>query len=79
MKYSVIAHPWSKRTLVQERKDTNDITIYHVYTTSKPIDGQANVIIIELMAQYLWYKKYQMRLVSWHKSKHKVIEKIDYI
>lgn len=74
MRYSLIAHPWSRRTKIEEWKDLNDMLVYHVYTIAKPVDGEANKTIVELMAEYLWYKKYQIKLVSWHKSKHKVIE-----
>ena len=74
MKYSIIAHPWAKHTLVEQREGADGIIIYHVYTSAKPIDGDANTAIVSLMAEYLWIKKYQIRLVSGHRSKHKVIE-----
>lgn len=69
MKISIIAHPGSKRNLVKQEGDS-----YHVYTTAKPIDGEANTAIIALMADFLEVKKYQIRLVSGEKWKHKVLE-----
>lgn len=27
--------------------------VYHVYTIAKPVDGEANKTIVELMAEYL--------------------------
>ena len=62
MKYTVIAHPGSKRNLVKQEGD-----VYHVYTTAKPIDGDANTAILILMADFLGVKKYQIRLVSGQK------------
>jgi len=38
--------------------------VYHVYTSSKPVDGEANKAIIDLLADFLNIKKYQIRLVS---------------
>lgn len=68
---SVVAHPWSKRNLVKKEQNMFWETIYHVYTSSKPIDGEANKAVLELMADFLWLKKYQIRLVSGETSKHK--------
>lgn len=71
---SVIAHPWSKCNLVKKEQDTFGEDIYHVYTTSKPIDGEANKSIHEELALFLQLKKYQIRLVSWETNKHKKFE-----
>lgn len=71
---SVIAHPWSKRNLVKKEQDMFGEEIYHVYTTSKPIDGEANKSIHEELAAFLQVKKYQIRLVSGETSKYKKFE-----
>ena len=48
--------------------------IYHIYTSSKPIDGEANKAIHEAFASCLGLKKYQIRLVSGEASKYKKFE-----
>ncbi len=71
---SIIAHPWAKRNLVKLEQDIFWEEIYHVYTSSKPIDGEANKAIVELLADYLKFKKYQIKLVSGEASKYKKFE-----
>jgi len=71
---SVIAHPWSKKNLVRKEQDMFGEDVYHVYTSSKPVDGEANKAIIDLLADFLNIKKYQIRLVSWETSKYKKFE-----
>ena len=48
--------------------------IYHVYTSSKPIDGEANKAIHEELATFCGLKKYQIRLVSGESTKYKKFE-----
>jgi uncharacterized protein YggU (UPF0235/DUF167 family) len=72
---SVIAHPWSKRNLVKKEQDIFGEEIYHIYTSSKPIDGEANKAIHRIaLADFLQLKKYQIRLVSGETSKYKKFE-----
>ena len=71
---SVIAHPWAKRNLVRKEQDMFGEDLYHVYTSSKPIDGEANKAIHETLAAFLELKKYQIRLVSGETSKYKKFE-----
>lgn len=71
---SVIAHPWSKKNLVRKEQDMFGEDVYHVYTSSKPIDGEANKAIHEELAAFLQLKKYQIRLVSGEANKYKKFE-----
>lgn len=71
---SVIAHPWSKKNLVRKEQDAFGEDIYHVYTNSKPIDGEANKSIHEELAYFLKIKKYQIKLISGEISKYKKFE-----
>ncbi len=71
---SVIAHPWSKKNLVRKEQDMFGEDVYHVYTSSKPIDGEANKAIHEALSAFLQLKKYQIRLVSGETSKYKKFE-----
>jgi len=59
---------------VKKEQDMFGEDIYHVYTSSKPIDGEANKSIIELLSDFLNIKKYQIRLVSGETSKYKKFE-----
>ena len=71
---SVIAHPWSKKNLVKKEQDMFGEEIYHIYTSSKPIDWEANKAIHEALANFLDLKKYQIRLVSGETNKYKKFE-----
>ena len=59
---------------MKKEQDMFGDEIYHVYTSSKPIDGEANKAIIELLADFLKLKKYQIRLVSGETNKYKKFE-----
>ena len=75
MKISVIAHPGAKRNIV--RKEIDILTgkeVYHVFTSSKAVEGSANDAIIVLLADFFNIKKYQMRLVSGEKGRKKIVE-----
>ncbi|MCM8797766.1 MAG: DUF167 domain-containing protein [Candidatus Omnitrophica bacterium] len=45
-----------------------------VYVTSPAQDGMANAKVIELLAEYLGVKKYELRIVKGLKSKDKTVE-----
>ena len=70
----VLAHPGSRRNCVQVEQDLFGQEIYHVYTSAKPIDGEANKAVIQLIADFFTIKKYQIRLVSGETSRHKRFE-----
>lgn len=75
MKISVIAHPGAKRNIV--RKEIDILTgedVYHVFTSSKAVDGLANDAIIILLANFFNIKKYQIRLVSGQKGRKKIVK-----
>jgi uncharacterized protein YggU (UPF0235/DUF167 family) len=59
---------------VKIEQDIFDEDVYHIYTSSKPIDGEANKAIHEALAAFLELKKYQIRLVSGEASKYKKFE-----
>lgn len=79
MKISVIAHPGAKKNVVKQEQDIlTGRDVYHVYTFSQPVNGDANNSIMVLLAEFFGVKKYQMRLVSGQKSKQKIIEIVEY-
>lgn len=65
MKISVIAHPGAKRNVVKKELDIlTGEDVYHVFTSSKAVDGEANSAIVVLLVDFFNIKKYQIKLVS---------------
>lgn len=53
------------------KKENNSLK---AYLTKSPQNGLANRQLIEILAQYLKVKKYQIRIIKGEKSRDKVIE-----
>ena len=47
-----------------------------VYLTAPPVEGKANDLLIEVLAEYLGVKKKQLRLVRGEKGRDKLVEVI---
>ena len=45
-----------------------------VYLTAPPVEGKANDLLIEVLAEHLGVKKKQLRLVRGEKGRDKVVE-----
>ena len=67
MTISVIAHPNSKHPRIE--KDMLDML--HVYVKEPPLDGKANIAVVEALAEHFKTKKSQVVLMSGDKSKNK--------
>ena len=72
MKVSIIAHPNSKKPRVEQ----DLLGVLHVWVSQPPLEGKANMAVIESLAQFLKVKKSAIMLVSGDKSKNKVFEVI---
>lgn len=70
MNITVIVHPNSKRPHI----DKDLLGTLHVYVSAPPLEGRANMAVIEALAEYFKVKKYQLELKSGAKSKVKVFE-----
>jgi len=70
MKFSVIAHPNSRKPRIEKDLLEN----LHVYVSQPPLEGKANKAVIEALAEYFRVKKNCVRLLSGEKSKQKVFE-----
>lgn len=70
MKISVSVHPNSKKPRIIK----NNLGNLEVYVAQKAIDNQANLAVIEALAEYLKVKKSAVRLISGMKSKIKIFE-----
>ncbi|MFA6216524.1 MAG: DUF167 domain-containing protein [Candidatus Omnitrophota bacterium] len=60
--------PKASRNLVKKENDH-----IKVYLTKSAQGGQANRQLIELLAEFLNVKKYQLEIISGHKIKNKII------
>lgn len=70
MNISVIAHPNSKHPRVEE-----DLTgTVHVYVSAPPLEGRANMAVIEALAKHFGVKKSAVILLAGHTSKIKHFE-----
>lgn len=70
MKLSVITHPNARRPRVEE-----DLTgALHVYVAAPPLEGRANMAVIEALAEHFGVKKCAITLISGHTSKNKRFE-----
>jgi len=70
MKISVIAHPNSKKPRIE--KDLLDN--FHVYVSEPPLEGKANLAVVESLAEYFHTKKSNINFQSGLKSKYKIFE-----
>lgn len=67
---SVKVKPNAKQQSVREEAD-GSLT---VYLTSPPVDGKANVELIQLMAHQLGLPKSKIRIKAGHRSRNKLLE-----
>ena len=70
MKLAVIVHPNNKRPRIE--KDL--FGQIHVYVKEPPLDGKANLAVIESLADYFHIAKSLIEFKSGHKSKIKIFE-----
>lgn len=50
------------------------LLVYKVWVTDSPVDGKANDAIIRLLAAHFNARPYDVRIISGHTSKQKVVE-----
>ncbi len=67
MKITIQAHPNAKKPRIE--KDL--FGGLHIYVREPALENKANLAVIEALAKYLKTKKYNLELVSGHKSKIK--------
>ena len=69
MKISVKIKLKSKENKVEIKNNE-----YIVFTKELPIEGRANNAVIELLSEYFKVPKSNIKIISGHKSKNKIIE-----
>ncbi|OGG31307.1 hypothetical protein A3A63_01320 [Candidatus Gottesmanbacteria bacterium RIFCSPLOWO2_01_FULL_46_9] len=70
MKLTIVAHPNARKPRVEE----DLLGTLHVYVNAPPLEGKANMAVIEALAMHFKVKKSQVTLLSGQKSKQKTIE-----
>jgi uncharacterized protein len=73
VRISIIAHPNAKRP----RIETDLLGTLHVYVNAPPLEGKANMAVIEALAEHFNVKKGCVLLISGAKSKTKIFEIIN--
>jgi uncharacterized protein len=68
MKINIRVVPRASR---QEIKTENGVL--KVYLTRPAIDGEANIQLIEVLAEHFKVKKYEIEIAQGHRSRNKVI------
>jgi len=58
----------------QEKIEEVDIDEYKIWVTSPPADNQANESVIEVVSDYFNTAPSNIKIISGHKSSHKLIE-----
>jgi len=58
----------------QEKIEEIDVDEYKIWVTSPPAENRANEDVIEILADYFNTAPSNIRILSGHKSSHKLIE-----
>ncbi len=76
MEFLVHVIPWSKQILVKEdgRDLLTDRIIYKVKLTAKPINGEANKQLIEVISDFFNVKKRFVEIDKWASSRLKLVK-----
>lgn len=69
-RYDIIVKPGSSQEKIVDSAD-GALT---VYLRAKPHDGEANAVLIRLLADYFGIPKTSIKIARGAKSRHKVIE-----
>ncbi len=70
MRISVCVHPNSKKPRIIK----NNLGNFEIYVAQKAVENQANLAVIEALAEYFKVKKSAIRFISGMKSKIKIFE-----
>jgi hypothetical protein len=70
MKITIVAHPNARKPRIEE----DLLGTLHVYVNAPPLEGKANIAIVEALSKHFTVKKSQILQVSGQKSKQKVFE-----
>lgn len=71
MRLVVRVIPKAKKERIEEENN-----IFKVYVNEPALEGRANKKVIEVLAEYLGVKKYQLNIIQGQKQRDKIIEVI---
>lgn len=74
LRVNVKVQPWASRTKVEELASWPDVKFLKVWVNAKPIQGQANEAVVEILAKYFGVKKRHIKLLHGQTSRDKVFE-----
>lgn len=81
MKILVKAKPRSRNEKVEQLTQptlglgmVSELLIYKVSVKESPVDGKANEAIVRLLAGHFHTRVYNVRIISGHTSKRKIVE-----
>ncbi len=74
MQIQVFVQPWAKQDRVEKQQDLLGNDVYKLWTRAKPIDGQANEAVLELLAKHFQIKKYKLKLLMGAQTRMKIFE-----
>lgn len=66
--------PWSKQEKIDIQKDLMWNEIYKIWLRAKPIDGEANKNLIQILSDYFGVNKKDISILRWNNSRLKVLE-----
>lgn len=74
MRISVHLTPWTKQNSVERTIDLLWNEVYLVRIKARPIEGKANKMLLEVIAEYFWVPRRKVSLKKWLKSRNKILE-----
>lgn len=81
MKILVKAKPRSRNEKVEQLTQptlgfgtASELLVYKVSVKESPVDGKANEAIVRLLAEHFHTQAYNVRIISGHTSKQKIVE-----
>ncbi len=74
MKINVSVVPWSKQEKIEIQKDLMWNDVYKIWLKAKPVDGEANKDLIQILSNYFKIAKKDIVILRWWSSRNKVIE-----
>lgn len=66
--------PWSKQEKIDIQQDLMWNEIYKIWLKAKPVDGEANKNLIQILSNYFKITKKDIIILRWWSSRNKVIE-----
>ena len=70
MKITIRAKPGAKANRIEDLGSG----VFVVSVTERPVEGKSNLAIIELLSEYFDVPKSNVKIISGHTSKQKIIE-----